>query len=61
MCCIVIGCVDLLWILHLTLHYRISHWLRVALPMSALLIIPSQMRILWYDIWVNNDDEQAVQ
>ena len=49
MCRIVIGCVDVLWILHLTFHNRIPHWLRDALPMSALVIITSQMRVLRYD------------
>ena len=49
LCRIVIGCVDVLWILHLTLHNRISHLLRDALPVSALVIITSQVRVLRYD------------
>jgi len=46
MCHIVIGCLDLLWILHFTLHNRISHWVRDALPMSALLIIATHLTVL---------------
>jgi predicted 3-demethylubiquinone-9 3-methyltransferase (glyoxalase superfamily) len=42
-------CVDLSWILHFTLHDRISRLLRDALPMSALLVITSHKRVLKYD------------
>ena len=44
-CHIVVGCAHLSWILHSALHNRISHWLRDALPVSALLIT-SHMRVL---------------
>ena len=44
-CHIVIGCAYMSWILHSALHNRIFHWLRDALPVSALLIT-SDMRVL---------------
>ena len=46
---IVIECVDVLWILHFTLHNCISHWPRDASPISALLVITNHMRVLRYD------------
>jgi hypothetical protein len=46
-CRIVIGCADVWWILQSTVH---SDWLRDALPMNALLVITSHMRVLKYDI-----------
>jgi hypothetical protein len=48
-CHIVIGCFDVLWILHFTLYDRISHWLRIDLQVSALLVITSYMRVLRND------------
>ena len=48
-CHIVIGHIDLSWILHFTLHNRISHWPRDTLQMSALLVITNRMRVLRYN------------
>ena len=47
-CCIVIVCLDVWWILHFTLHNR---RLRDALPMDVFLVVTSDMRILKYDIY----------
>ena len=43
MCRVVIGCIDVSWIVHFTLH---NHWLRDNLPMDALLVINHHMRVL---------------
>ena len=43
---IVIGCVDVSWILHFTLHGHVYRWLRDALSMNALLVITSHMTVL---------------
>ena len=50
-CRIVIGCVDVVWILHFTLHNHISHWPRDALPMDVLLVITGHMRVLKNDTY----------
>ena len=42
-CRIVIGCVDVWWILHITLH---NHRLGEALSIDALLVITSHLRVL---------------
>ena len=47
-CCIVIVCLDVWWILHFTLHNRRS---RDALPMDVFLVVTRDMRILKYDIY----------
>ena len=47
---IVIGRVDVWWILYFTMHTYITHWLRDALPMDAFLVVTSHMRDLKYDI-----------
>ena len=46
---IVIGYVDVWWVVHFALHKYIPHWLRVALPMDAFLVVISHMRVLKYD------------
>ncbi|KAF8260539.1 hypothetical protein EI94DRAFT_1748162 [Lactarius quietus] len=43
---IVIVCVDVLWILHITLYNHIPHWLREALSMDTALIITGYVRVL---------------
>ena len=48
--CVVIGCVDVSWILHFTLHDHVSHWMRDALLMDALLVITSHSRVLKRDM-----------
>ena len=48
-CCIVIGCIDVWWMLHFTLHNYISLWLRDALPTDAFLEVTSYMSVLTYD------------
>lgn len=51
-CYIIMGCVDVSWILHFTLHNHISHWLKDALLVSALQVITSRhVRVLRYDIY----------
>ena len=46
MCHVVVWCVNLSWILHIAWHNRRP---RDALPMSALLVITSHIRVLRYD------------
>ena len=46
MCRIVIGCVDVSWVLHFTLH---NHRLRDSLSIDALLVTTSSMRVLKHD------------
>ena len=46
---IVIGCVDVWWILHFILHDYISRQLRDALSMDAFLVATCHMRVLKYD------------
>ena len=46
---IVIGCVVVWWVVHFALHEYISHWLRVALPVDASLVVISHMRVLKCD------------
>ena len=53
--CIVIGCVDVSWIVHFTLHWHhhVYRWLRDALPMDTLLVITSylsHLRVLKRDM-----------
>lgn len=52
MCRIVIGSVDVWWILYFTLHSYIYHWLRYAL--LRLLVVTSHimMRVLEHDTHV---------
>ena len=45
-CCIVIGCVDVSWVLHFILH---NHRLRDSLPIDALLVTTSSRRVLKHD------------
>ena len=45
-CCIVIGCINVWWILHFTLH---NHRLRDSLPIDAQLVITGHMRVLKYN------------
>ena len=45
---IVIGRVDVLWVLHFALHVKISHVLRDAM-MDAFLVVASHMSVLKYD------------
>ena len=46
---IVIGCVDVWWVMHFALHSYISHWMRGAFSMDAFLVVTSHVRILKYD------------
>ena len=43
---IVIGRVDVLRILHFTMHGHVSHWLRDTLLMNVLLVIVGHLRVL---------------
>ena len=47
-CRIVMGCIDVVWVLHFTLHNHISHWVRdlLILLMDVLLVINGHMRVL---------------
>ena len=49
MCHIVIGCVQVWWILHFILHNYISRWSRDALLMDAFLAVTSNIVVLVYD------------
>jgi hypothetical protein len=49
-CCIVIDCVDVAWILHFILHDHIVCWLRDGFAMDALLVIRSHIEVLKNDI-----------
>jgi len=46
---IVIGCIDVSWILHFTLHNHVSYRLKDSLPVSTLQVITSHMRVLRYE------------
>ena len=48
-CRMVIECIDVVRMLHFTLHDHISCWLRYTLPMYALLAITGAMRFLKID------------
>ena len=43
---IVIGYVDVWWVLHFAWHNCISYWLRDVFPMNAFLVVTSHMRVL---------------
>ena len=43
---VVIGCVDVWWILHFAFYSYVSHWLRDGLPMDTFLEVASHMRVL---------------
>ena len=45
-CRIVIGCIDVWWILHFAFYSYVSHWLRDGLPMDTFLEVASHMRVL---------------
>ena len=47
-CHIIIGRVDVLWVLHFALHINISHGLRKALT-DAFLVVTNHMSVLQYD------------
>ena len=45
-CRIVMRCLNLVRILHLTLHNYVPYWLRDAFPIDVLLVITGNIRVL---------------